>query len=478
MLVKFVALNNLRFPGCFGMHILAVGGIKSFGVLFVEFEHRFDTTSRALASVQAVTTTFMMGMCPVSNALSKKFGCRRIVFIGGIFMGLGFVLSSFVQSYQWLYLTYGVISGFGFGLSYAPCIVFVGHHFKKYRALANGLSVSGSGVGTFLFPICINKFIVWYGLGGALLLLGAIMFNCCVCAMLFRPISSYKDRKIRNKVLKSTIESHPTEAKEVLLEKLEQNGSRNNILNVEEMSDLNGTTKNNALTADTTQILSKPVEGQQLLDSKTKASPMFDWKLLTNPVFLVFLTSTSVTNFAYPNVFIMVPSYGEEIGLDKSTSALMVSIIGISDLVGRIFFGWFSDLRLVPRKYEFMFTMGISGVLSLILPFVKGYAALIAYCSTYGFFAGAYIALIAVVLVDTLGIENLSGAFGFVGFGMTIGLLGGPPIVGGLRDGTGTWDNSFMFVALIAIVGAMIILFEPLAQRYINKKSIKKVTEI
>ena len=48
-------------------------------------------------------------------------------------------------------LTYGVIGGFGLGLIYLPAVVAVGYYFEKRRALATGISVCGSGVGTFLF---------------------------------------------------------------------------------------------------------------------------------------------------------------------------------------------------------------------------------------------------------------------------------------------------------------------------------------
>ncbi|ESP04890.1 hypothetical protein LOTGIDRAFT_109500 [Lottia gigantea] len=371
--------------GCFGMHILAVGGIKCFGVLFVELEHHYDTTSRAIASIQAIASTLMMALSPVSNALSEKFGCRRVVFLGGTLLLVGFFTSAFVPAYEWLYLTYGVIAGCGFGLSYAPCIVFVGHHFRKYRALANGLSVSGSGFGLFVFPPCMHYFIEYYGLAGALMLIAAFDFHICACAMLFRPLADYKTKIVKN--LPTDQKTHNNSSSILCCHKT-KNSSRSNS------------------------------QCQKYIT------------LLTNPVFQIFIFSILLANFAYPTVFIMVPSYAEEIHVDKQSGALMVSIIGISDLIGRIFFGWFSDRRLIARKYEFMGTMGISGVLSLILPFVKTKVALFVYCGFYGFFAGAYICLIAVVLVDVLGLENLSMGFGIVGLSMAISMLAGPPIIG------------------------------------------------
>jgi MFS family permease len=42
--------------------------------------------------------------------------------------------------------------GIGFGLIYLPAIVVVGYYFERKRALATGIAVAGSGVGTFVFP--------------------------------------------------------------------------------------------------------------------------------------------------------------------------------------------------------------------------------------------------------------------------------------------------------------------------------------
>ena len=50
-----------------------------------------------------------------------------------------------------LMLTYGVIGGLGLGMIYLPAVICVGYYFESKRALATGISVCGSGVGTFLF---------------------------------------------------------------------------------------------------------------------------------------------------------------------------------------------------------------------------------------------------------------------------------------------------------------------------------------
>ena len=49
--------------------------------------------------------------------------------------------------------------GIGFGFIYLPAIVIVSQYFEAKRALATGIAVSGSGVGTFLIPL-LSKYLI------------------------------------------------------------------------------------------------------------------------------------------------------------------------------------------------------------------------------------------------------------------------------------------------------------------------------
>ena len=55
-----------------------------------------------------------------AGRISDKYGPSRVVIAGGVILCIGFVLSGFIQSKIQLYITYGVIAGFGGGIIYLP----------------------------------------------------------------------------------------------------------------------------------------------------------------------------------------------------------------------------------------------------------------------------------------------------------------------------------------------------------------------
>ncbi|KAK7090601.1 uncharacterized protein [Littorina saxatilis] len=205
-------------------------------------------------------------------------------------------------------------------------------------------------------------------------------------------------------------------------------------------------------------------------EKKKRSVPLFDFSLMVNPVFLVFFLSLVCMNFGYPNVFVMLPSFCQEVGLDKTTAAFMVSIIGLTDLVGRIFIGWFSDLRLFPRKYGFMISLAAAGLLCTMLPQMKTYNGLVAFCCGFGFFGGCFIALIAVILVDFLGKERLASSFGLASVAMAVGIMAGPAIYGDIRDTAESWDVAFVVAGLMSLAASSCIFMEPLAQHFLNRQ--------
>jgi len=75
----------------------------------------------------------------------------------------------------------------GSSLIYLPSVVIVSAHFERRRALATGLAVCGTGVGTVVFAPFVESLLRVYGWRGTLLIEAGLLLNCCVCATVYIP---------------------------------------------------------------------------------------------------------------------------------------------------------------------------------------------------------------------------------------------------------------------------------------------------
>lgn len=132
--------------------------------------------------------TFLPG--PISSAFVNRYGCRAVTIAGSILASFCIVISYFAQNVLTLIFTIGIGTGFGFGLIYLPAIVSVTMYFEKYRSLATGIAVCGSGFGTFVFSPLTEMLISSYGWRGAMLIIGGIVLNCIIFGATFKPLPS------------------------------------------------------------------------------------------------------------------------------------------------------------------------------------------------------------------------------------------------------------------------------------------------
>ncbi|XP_055620650.1 uncharacterized protein LOC129764973 [Toxorhynchites rutilus septentrionalis] len=182
--------------GAFSVQFWVAGLVKSYGVLYVEIMENFPNSSATTASwIPAILSALCLALAPVSSALCQRFSCRIVVIIGGIFCGLGLTLSYFATSLIHLLFTFGILTGIGGGLSTTPGIVIVSQYFEKRRALANGITISGTAAGSFIFPTLIERLIHSFGFHGTILILGGCMLHVCVSGALYRPLEDTTHKK-------------------------------------------------------------------------------------------------------------------------------------------------------------------------------------------------------------------------------------------------------------------------------------------
>ncbi|XP_044069586.1 monocarboxylate transporter 12-B-like isoform X2 [Siniperca chuatsi] len=190
-----------------------------------------------------------------------------------------------------------------------------------------------------------------------------------------------------------------------------------------------------------------------------------EFGFLVLPDFLIL--SVSVLFMAYgcsaPIVY-LVP-YALSVGVGHKQAAFLMSIFGVSGIVGNITFGWITDRKCLKRyrMLSYMVAICMEGLCCMFIPFLHSFSLLVAFSVLYGYFDGAYVALIPVVTSDVVGSTYLTSALGVVYFLHAIPYLVSPPIGGWLVDRTGNYaatfflsGASFMFSSVV-LAAAMLV---------------------
>lgn len=196
--------------------------------------------------------------------------------------------------------------GLGFALCYTPAIAMVGIYFCERKALAYGIAMSGSGIGTFILAPVVQLLIEHYSWRGALLILGGFVSNLCVCGALLRPI-----------ILKEE-EACP--------------------LPVD--SECGYSVKPPTLNAGPTRSAAS--------DAKQRCfQSMQEYHFLLMPDFLVLAGSFLLLASGCSLPFVYLVPYALDVGVGHQHAAFLMSILGVIDIVGNITFGWLTDRRYV-----------------------------------------------------------------------------------------------------------------------------------
>jgi OFA family oxalate/formate antiporter-like MFS transporter len=126
------------------------------------------------AAIQVAFTIFVVcetWLVPLEGYLVDRFGPKPVLLIGGILVGLSWVLNSLAASLFALYVA-AVVGGVGAGAVYGTCVGNALKWFPDRRGLAAGLTAMGFGAGSALSIVPIAAMIKSSGYQSAFLYFG------------------------------------------------------------------------------------------------------------------------------------------------------------------------------------------------------------------------------------------------------------------------------------------------------------------
>ena len=201
---------------------------------------------------------------------------------------------------------------------------------------------------------------------------------------------------------------------------------------------------------------------------------MLNPTILKDPKFLLIGISNLFGFLGFYVPFVYLPSMAAtHEGVSKDQAALLLSIIGISNTCGRIISGYMSDFYWVDSLFVVNCSLVLSSVCVFLFPLITTFEGLVVMGLLFGLFIAAYISLTSIVLVDVMGIENLTSAFGLLTMFRGAASIVGPPIAGAVYEATQSYNISFYLAgSFLMAAGLTGVLADIVRRRQTSRESV------
>jgi len=123
-------------------------------------------------------------------------------------------------------------------------------------------------------------------------------------------------------------------------------------------------------------------------DMRQTISEMMDFHLLLDVVFILFAVSNLLTSIGFVVPYIFLPNRGLRYGFEKDQASWLISVVGISNTVGRVVFGFIADMKCVNRLILYNTVLVICGICSIFSVLLWTFPLQMCYSFSFGFFIG------------------------------------------------------------------------------------------
>ncbi|KAM4563340.1 monocarboxylate transporter 1-like [Odontesthes bonariensis] len=382
---------------------------KSITVFFKDIEVIFDATPSQVSWISSIMLACMYGGGPISSILVNKFGSRPIIIFGGCLAGSGLVLASFCNTVEQLYFCIGVIGGLGLSFNLNPALTMIGKYFYIRRPIANGIAMAGSPV--FLSTLApINTWLYdEFGWRGSFLILGGLLFNCCVAGSLMRPIGP-KPQPLKpnpEEGLNSEVKAQPQPKKTVI----------------------------------------------QTINS------FIDLTLFKHRGFLLYLMGNVIMFFGLFSPLVFLSNYAKSKDISKEKAAFLLSVLAFVDMFARPIMGLLANTKWVRPRVQYYFAASVlyNGVCHVLAPLSVDYTGFVIYAIFFGFAFGWLSAVLFETLMDLVGTQRFSSAVGLVTIVECAPVLLGPPLTSSFYNYYHHYDYTYITCGIILMVSSVFL---------------------
>ncbi|MEE9911438.1 MAG: OFA family MFS transporter [Deltaproteobacteria bacterium] len=380
---------------------VCLGAVYAYSIFLAPVRNAFDVSASMANLPFMVFLAFFAVTMFFGGRVMEKLGPRKLGIIGGIIVGLGWLLSSFAPNIWVLTLTYGVIAGSGVGLVYGCPVAMGAKWFPDKKGLAVGLTLAGFGGSALITGKLASVLIPSVGLSNTFLYFGiAFGIILVVLSLPFKfPVTGWVPAGW------------------------------------------------------------KPAAGAVVADDFTPGEMVKTsafWGL-----FFCFLIGSIAGLMA---IGISKPVGKEIINILDATAATLVGVFAIFNALGRPLFGFLTD-KIAPRNATILNLILILVVSIIMIVAKEGDTGLYTLSFIgFWLCLGGWLAIAPTATATFFGMKNYARNYGVVFFAYGVGAIIGGIISGQAKDVFGTYTVAFYPTAVLAIVGlvmAFVLLKTP-----------------
>ncbi|MFC1845900.1 MFS transporter [Chloroflexota bacterium] len=383
----------------FTVMVMAFGVNYSFGIFLKPLIADFGWT-KALISGAYSLSTFISGIVGIyAGNLSDRFGPKIVGVICGVFMGLGFLLMSQVNSDWWyLYLIYGLIIPIGLGGCWPGLISVIARWFTSRRGLMTGIVASGISFGTLTVPLLASWIISAYDYRTSYTILGILTLLLIIAASSF-------------------LKNNPGQMGQL---PLGENSIKHNNIHFE--------------------------SGGVIFKEAIRTSQ-----------FAILCAIYICYGYSLHTILVHIVPHAIEAGFPDLQASTVLTSIGAFSIISRISVGWLSDK--IGIKPSLVISLGSMVIAYLWLNLVTDLWTFYVFGLFFGFAYGGVISLQALAASEIFGLRSLGIITGAIACAYTFGAAIGPLVAGYTFDVFGSYDLAFWIATGVAVISCIIVIF-------------------
>ncbi|MBM04175.1 MAG: hypothetical protein CL766_05265 [Chloroflexi bacterium] len=178
--------------------------------------------------------------------------------------------------------------------------------------------------------------------------------------------------------------------------------------------------------------------------------------LFKTKTFYLLALSFMFGNFTYSALIPQIPDYLIIKELPRNHLPFLVSLLATFGMFGKASFGYLSEI--FTSKTMMVVSLLGQVVFIFFIIYTDNYIFMWIIFPLFGFFMGAYGAIIHLVIQDMYGLKNFGKISGILLFGSVISFFVGPILSGISVDKTGDYAISFIIVAVMFVIGAILLV--------------------